>query len=57
MNIDAQALSEVDVIIGMMPSDDKIKIPLAFKNFIKTKKDKDYVPDIKKDIQKQLKQN
>ena len=50
MNIDAEALSEVDVIIGMMPSEESIKIPNAFKNFIKTRKSQNYIPNIKSDI-------
>lgn len=50
MNIDAKALSEVDVIIGMMPSEESIKIPNAFKNFIKTRKSQNYIPNIKSDI-------
>ena len=50
MNIDAEALSEVDVIIAMMPSEESIKIPNAFKNFIKTRKSQNYIPNIKNDI-------
>ena len=50
MNIDAEALSEVDVIIAMMPSEEAIKIPNAFKNFIKTRKSQSYIPNIKDDI-------
>ena len=50
MNIDAEALSEVDVIIGMMPREESIKIPNAFKNFIKTRKSQNYIPNIKNNI-------
>lgn len=50
MNIDAEALSEVDVIIAMMPSEEAIKIPHAFKNFVKTRKSQNYIPNIKNDI-------
>lgn len=50
MNIDAEALSEVDVIIAMMPSEEAIKIPNAFKNFVKTRKSQNYIPNIKNDI-------
>ena len=50
MNIDAEALSEVDVIIAMMPSEEAIKIPTAFKNFVKTRKSQNYIPSIKNDI-------
>lgn len=50
MNIDAEALSEVDAIIEMMPSEESMKIPNAFKNFVKTRKAQNYMPSIKKDI-------
>ena len=50
MNINAEALSEVDVIIAMMPSEEAIKIPNAFKNFVKTRKSQNYIPNIKNDI-------
>ena len=38
MSIDAEALSEVDVILDMMPKEDFLKIPNGLKNFIKTSK-------------------
>lgn len=50
MNIDTEALSEVDVIIEMMPSEESMKIPNAFKNFVKTRKSQNYIPSIKNDI-------
>ena len=50
MGIDAEALAEVDVIIQMMPKEENLKIPNGFKNFIKSRKSNDYIPNIKKDI-------
>lgn len=50
MGIDAEALTEVDAIIQMMPEEENLKIPNEFKNFIKSRKSNDYIPNIKKDI-------
>lgn len=50
MDIDAEALAEVDVIIQMMPKEDNLKIPNEFKKFIKSRKSNDYIPNINKDI-------
>jgi len=50
MSIDAEALSEVDVILNMMPKEDFLKIPNGLKNFIKTRKSQSYIPNIKKNI-------
>lgn len=50
MSIDAEALSEVDVILDMMPKEDFLKIPNGLKNFIKTRKSQSYIPNIKKNI-------
>ena len=50
MSIDAEALSEVDVILNMVPKEDFLKIPNGLKNFIKTRKSQSYIPNIKKNI-------
>ena len=50
MGIDAEALAEVDMIIQMMPKEENSKIPNGFKNFIKSRKSNDYIPNIKEDI-------
>ena len=50
MRIDAEALAEVDVILGMMPKEEFLKIPNELKNFIKARKSQSYIPNIKKNI-------
>ena len=50
MRIDTEALTEVDVILGLMPKEDFIKIPNGLKKFIKTRKSQSYIPNIEKNI-------
>lgn len=51
-----EAFAEVDEILGLMPIDLSIKIPLQFKKIILENKARDYKPNLKEPIEeKQLK--
>jgi len=50
LSIDSEALSEVDFIIGLMSKEDYSKIPVGLIGYIKERKSKTYIPNIREDV-------